>query len=328
MSNLHEDPESQGRDTSPLTLNQLSDHELRTIWEIELRLQEAPVARSTQDELDPLDYCQKTQTRDPRVLLLDGGRGSGKTSLLLTMAAWWHGAKRDGAGHRLRNEERKVRLAKLPGLGSPDIPENVRVLRIIDFDPLPQGMPLIAGIVQAWKPYCDRLHDDENGLLADDWESLFRVATVGWTPIAGGKGLIEQILDREEQVKDWYEVSDSWQKFVDKVIDRGRKRKPCDSQSLKPVFVIMIDDVDLQVHRIRELLPALRMLYHPNVFFIVAGDRRHMLDMLELDFQGQQRKLGEVQSYLPAPPGPFDQWPRKLAEAAFKRYLLLPIYGH
>jgi hypothetical protein len=81
----------------------------------------------------------------------------------------------------------------------------------------------------------------------------------------------------------------------------------------------MIDDVDLQVHRIRELLPALRMLYHPNVFFIVAGDRGHMLDMLELDFQGQQRKLGETKSYLPVPPGPFDQWPRTLAEAAFQK---------
>ena len=58
----------------------------------------------------------------------------------------------------------------------------------------------------------------------------------------------------------------------------------------------MIDDVDLQVKRIRELLPALRMLYHPNVFFIVAADRRHMVDMLELDFQGQQRGLGETRS--------------------------------
>jgi hypothetical protein len=85
------------------------------------------------------------------------------------------------------------------------------------------------------------------------------------------------------------------------------------------VFVIMIDDVDLQVYRIRELLPALRTLYHPNVFFIVAGDRHHMMDMLELDFQGQQRRLGETQYHVPNSPGRFDQWPKTLAGAAFQK---------
>ena len=327
MTDLDANLESRGNDTSPLTVSQLSDHELEIIQRIEARFQKAPHTPSSQDPVDQLDYCQKTQKRDRRVLLLDGGRGSGKTSLLLTMTAWWHGAQRDGVNHRIRNEERKSRLTKLRGPGSYGIPENVRVLRIIDFDPLPQEMPLIAGIVQAWKPIADHIDrqfggEHKDGLLADAWESLFQIATVGWTPIAGGKGLVEQIIDREEQVKDWYRVIDNWQEFVYRVMDREREAAKRQFQSANPVpsvFVIMIDDVDLQVRRIRELLPALRMLYHPNVFFIVAADRRHMVNMLELDFEGQQRRLGETQYDASDLSGQFDHWPRTLAEAAFQK---------
>jgi hypothetical protein len=54
------------------------------------------------------------------------------------------------------------------------------------------------------------------------------------------------------------------------------------------------------------------------VFFIVAADRRHMVDMLELDFQGQQRGLGETR-FVAHAPGRFDQWPKTLAEAAFQK---------
>ena len=69
MSNPNEDFESHGRDTSPLRLEQISDYELGTIREIELRLHEAQDTRSTQDDQDPINYGQKTQRRDPRVLL-------------------------------------------------------------------------------------------------------------------------------------------------------------------------------------------------------------------------------------------------------------------
>jgi hypothetical protein len=58
----------------------------------------------------------------------------------------------------------------------------------------------------------------------------------------------------------------------------------------------MIDDVDLQVGRIRELLPALRLLYHPRVVFLVAADRQHMIHMLKLDFFGQQNELAKYRN--------------------------------
>jgi len=180
-------------------------------------------------------------------------------------------------------------------------PTYVRVIRILDFDPLPPGMPLLAGIIQALRPLADRY--DPPALFADDnfndagdtlldlWRRLFRVAALGWSAIPQPSGLIEQLLDREEQVKDWQRISDDWQGFVGAVLDRGKCIQGPDKLPEDTVFVIMIDDVDLQVTRVRELLPALRLLYHPRVFFLVAADQLHLVDMLKLDFLGQQNEL-------------------------------------
>jgi hypothetical protein len=94
------------------------------------------------------------------------------------------------------------------------------------------------------------------------------------------------VLDREEQVGDWQRLDRQWYDFVDDVIEFATTRVPQPAGPLPkdPVFVIMIDDVDLQVGRVRELLPALRLLYHPSVVFVVAAHRKHLIDMLALDF--------------------------------------------
>ena len=104
--------------------------------------------------------------------------------------------------------------------------------------------------------------------------------------------MVEQVLDRQEQIGDWHRLDQQWKSFVWHVIKRGK----CLKQEVhrlgdNPIFVIMIDDVDLQVKRVRELLHALRLLYHPNVFFLVAADLRHMEHVLRSDFYGQQAEL-------------------------------------
>ena len=294
------------RDTSPLELDQLSDDELVVILEIEQRLREA--RSSALDRPLPerkRSHYPSVQVRHPRVLLLDGGRGTGKTSLLLTMAHAW--APGDACEVQKISEapgyaKRVAALRPSNAAISHDAaaPDFVRVIgRILDFDPLPASMPLIAGIVQAWRPLVDHYdslggpqscHDDEKS-LKDRWHELFRIAAVGWSPIPQGQGLVEQVLDREEQVENWHSLDAAWQQFIDHVIECGRCLKKPHKLPGKPIFVIMIDDVDLQVGRISELLPALRLLYHPNVVFMVAADEEHMIDMLKLDFLGQQNKL-------------------------------------
>ena len=181
-----------------------------------------------------------------------------------------------------------------------NLPEQFHPLRILDFDPIPPQMSLISGIVHAWQPLvakydeltrCPADCDAEVDTLEDRWEKLFRVATVGWSPVPAAKGLLEQVLDRQEQVREWQNLGQRWYEFVSEVIRRGKRLKDSHRLDCAPVFIIMIDDVDLQVERIREVLPALRLLYHPTVAFLVAAHWDHLIDTLKIDFLGRQNRL-------------------------------------
>ena len=294
-------------DTGPLTLDQLSDHELTIILSIEHQLQYTRVLTRSDKNAKP--YLAPVQVRRPQVLLLDGARGTGKTSLLLTMAHRWNrhdGCDVEGHDRNDRDKQRTIRICdRLQLKHDGTLPEHIHPLRILDFDPLPPQMPLMAGIVQAWQPLAqeyDRLSrrpeecDDEDKTLEDYWNTLFRVATVGWSALPAARGLLEQVLDQQEQVSQWQRLGQLWQEFVTRLIVCGKCLRDAHKLRGEPVFVIMIDDVDLQVERIRELLPALRLLYHPNVAFLVAADWRHLIHILKLDFGGRQSRLAKRQA--------------------------------
>jgi hypothetical protein len=318
---MADDKYQSGKVTRPLLLSDLSPAEVEIIREIEARILEAhddrtPDRRTAQD-----DYLAYSPTMNRRSLLLNGGRGTGKTSILHTLVRRWNsdeGAEYDKAlGDRLKF---------------------VRVLPILDFDPLPPGMPLAAGIIQAWRPLVDHCEDiarkgknwsdSESETLLDRWHKLFRVAAVGWTSIPQETGLIEQVLDREEQVGNWQRLDGKWSEFVDEVIRFiGAIPQSQEDWPEFPIFVIMIDDVDLQVARARELFPAIRLLYHPSVFFIVAAHREHLIDMLTLDFLGKQNEVagytgsGELSLWKTATE---DRWASTLARSAFQKAFAKP----
>ena len=316
-------------DTSPLTLEQLSDQELAIILSIERQLEIKQAGASNQHK-DAKPYLAPVQVRHPQVLLLDGARGTGKTSLLLTMVHRWNVYDDcDVERHDYHKEQYKNRVKRIKNLHFEHvltIPSHVHPLRILDFDPLPPQMPLIAGIIQAWHPLAktyDELSrrpadsDDSGETLEDQWNKLFRVAAVGWSPVPTAKGLLDQVLDRQEQVSEWQRVGHSWHEFVANVIKCGRSLKDPHKLVGEPIFVIMIDDVDLQVERIRELLPALRLLYHSNVAFLVAADWDHLVDTLTIDFLGQQNRLANCQADNKAlSTAKDDKWARTLAFAA------------
>ena len=290
-------------DTSPLTLEQLSDHELAIILTIERQLRTKQTGASDEGKTEKA-YLAPVQVRSPNVLLLDGERGTGKTSLLLTMAHRWNVHSNCGVERHDNNpvkyKKRVEQIQHLHLVPDGNLPEQFHPLRILDFDPIPPQMSLISGIVHAWQPLVEKYDeltrfpadcDDEVDTLQDRWEQLFRVATVGWSPVPAAKGLLEQVLDRQEQVREWQNLGQRWYEFVSEVIRRGKRLKDSHRLDCAPVFIIMIDDVDLQVERIREVLPALRLLYHPNVAFLVAAHWDHLIDTLKIDFLGRQNRI-------------------------------------
>ena len=209
------------------------------------------------------------------------------------------------------------------------IPENVRALPISDFDPLPPEMPIIASIVEAWHQLAME-YDKETSLpedcddarsLMDRWHGLFQVAAAGWSLKSRAPGLMDQVLDQQEKVKNWKLLDQQWREFVEEVLKRGKCLKTPHQLPLDVTFVLIIDDVDLQVARIRELLPAIRLLSrHHSVWFLVAGDSKHMLDMLRADFLGQQLKLAgkDVSDPLYWMDKPA-KWADTLARASFQK---------
>jgi hypothetical protein len=329
----------QSRDSGPLQLDQLSNDELKTIIEIERRLREAQDTEFKGEFGDDILKCYlaRPQKRSPRVLLLDGGRGTGKTSLLLSLVERWH--RHSHGGEKIPNNQYGKRIDQLyewprfdkgDSCNDREVLGNVKVVGILDFDPLPPEMPLIAGIVQAWRPLVEKYDalrfpkedcDDNGERLMDSWHSLFQMAAVSWSPIPrNSNGLIDQLLDREDQVQNWQRLADCWQVFVSRILEAGQCLPGNDRLAEKTVFVVMIDDVDLQVARIRELLPTLRMLYHPRVAFIVAADRQHLRHMLELEFAGQQNAV-ENRHWKRDPSESRDgeQWASELARASFEK---------
>ena len=227
-------------DTSPLTLGQLADHELTTILSIEreLKIMQAGASEDARNAKKAKSYLAPVQVRRPQVLLLDGARGTGKTSLLLTMAHWWNihdgcsVQRPDRTGAQYQTRVKGIGRERLHFTSDGTIPTHIHPLRILDFDPLPPRMPLVAGIIQAWRPLAieyDALTsrsaeecDGEVETLEDDWNNLFRVAAVGWSAMPKAKALLEQVLDRQEQVSEWQRLGQSWHEFVEKVIACGK----------------------------------------------------------------------------------------------------------
>lgn len=216
------------------------------------------------------------------VILLDGARGVGKTSLMLTLINALSNPED-------WNKEECNTKCNLPG----DIDKAVRVMRQIDFDPLPPDLPIYSWIIQAFHPMVSMVINsnpdmsvnflendsfgEKNDSIAALYRNLHQAATVGWT--TGllknqlGKDAAEILMWQQEQQMDWQHLQKLWHKFIDKILKKMENSDHCDSLPLPRncLIVLPIDDLDLQVTRTRELLLALRVLRHNRLVYLLTG---------------------------------------------------------
>lgn len=310
------------RESGALRYEQLSGEEIDAILEIEKRLSDArddgPLVSASERKKAADTYLERVEDRHSRILLIDGGRGTGKTSLLLTLIKRWNESD-DCTSASTEEHYASDRLARLRAV----VPTHIKVVRNLDFDPLPPRMPVMAGLIQAWRPIAEAYDkasgradcENDDPTFVDLWHSLFSMAARGWSE-APQQGLLEQVLDREQQVQDWLDLSKKWKEFIDALVECGRCLTGDMRLDAKPVFVVVIDDCDLQVDRVREILPALRLLYHARVFFLVAAHSPHMRDMLNLDYMGQENGLAGRRGSSEATEG---LWSADLAAATFEK---------
>ncbi len=218
---------------------------------------------------------------DPRgrVMVINGARGSGKTTLLVTLLDQLN---------RTRGPDAQASIKEGAASG-------VRPLGILDFDPLPKGVPLHAWLIQAWLPlvrYLEagaaRSHSNQVQCapLREAWDNLFKQAVTAWTDVDDGRSMVDRLFDQSDQLRNYQDLAKTWRSFVADVFELLGK---VDSEA--EVILISIDDVDLQVKANVELIHAMRLLRHPRVIYLVTADLRHAEEVVSLDFLGQHDAL-------------------------------------
>lgn len=241
-----------------------------------------------------MDDAERKRSRDAgidewrtgRVLFIDGPRGAGKTSFLLTMLQHWQIGAPNSAD--LAADWQK----QIPGF-------NV-LFPILDFDPLPPSMPLHAWLLEPWRFFIKNKLPRSQGCDSEDLQEqladLAERAILGFTSVRPeDAGAVAKALAYRDQASGLLDTQKKWRRFVDTVVCRrhGCKDEQCEGNH-RQLFVIAIDDVDLQVEKIPSLLHAVRLLWHPNVLYILTGNMDHMEFLIELDYAAQHKHLGAV----------------------------------
>ena len=290
--------DKQGRmpafDTGPIPPSSLSKDEEVTIREINELLKQIqrmlkPSRDNTHERTYPL-WASPQKGRTNNVILLDGERGVGKTSLLHTLIHGWS----DPANQ----EWDKV------DLGFDGMDAIVRTLPAIDFDPLPPDLPLYSWLVQAFGPLVSNLSRDSGiqflearnqepteSTLAHVYRRLQEAAAVGWTTgllkQRQGKDVDDFLLWQEQQQIYWQKLRHEWTVFLDmlfKCLEEAPSTGPAGKFPRDGLIVLPIDDLDLQVERTRELLLAIRVLRHERLIYILTGDTANADLAIEASF--------------------------------------------
>lgn len=240
----------------------------------------------------PSPWAEPDRDRTHRTLFLTGPRGTGKTSLLLTLQAAWRGDDRDDdLARRLADQGRAV-----------------RALPTLDFDPRPDHLHPYAWLVQSLEPIVTALEDDrtspcagfevEERSLREHWQVLYKQALLGWND-----GVVERMLvnDIDEYIyaqleghRGWHRLRDHWQRFVDRLL---ADLEAYDDLPTDGLLVISIDDLDFQPGLAKELLLALRLAWHPRVVYLVNGHEEHLLRVLELELYREERRVAQLENW-------------------------------
>lgn len=217
--------------------------------------------------------------RRNNVIMIDGVRGAGKTSLLHTLLKGWSCPE-----FFKPIEQQEEAFQKMNQI--------VRALKPIDFDPLPPDLPIYNWIIQAFDPLVrgvggksglEFTEPPENEEISDTligkYRALHHTAAVGWTT-----GLLRKTIERDEdefllwqnaQQLNWQKLASKWRRFLDHLLRELEDASRIDpNEKLPPggIIVLPIDDLDLQTERTRELLLAIRVLRHDRLAYILTGD--------------------------------------------------------
>ena len=242
-------------------------------------------------------YAKIEPRRLNHVVMIDGGRGSGKTALFLSLLQAWKAKLNqetempNGWGEKLESSGYIVPLS------------------IIDLGSLQPSASLILHVALSLRRVVDAMispaeredhavpwapHEGEQLESQKHWGQFLTAAAIGWDG-----NLMERRaeLDSESFVAEFAmsehdrrDVVPTFQRFASSLFQDYRKRIPRrNDHDGEPLFVIPIDDADMNPHRSVELLELIGILRHPRVVFLITGDSDLFIAELKTYFAGAVR---------------------------------------
>ncbi len=259
-------------DTCPLSKENLTENQRDIIDEIDellIKIKNSSYLHEINNRNDKGNIWANIEpSKGNNIILIEGRRGAGKTTFLLSLIKEW--------GKKSRNSDQLSNVSK-------DMVNVVRTLQPLDFDPIPPDLSIFSWIIQAFYPLVNHLNKGNFQMLKGpdvsikkSFDKLHDAATIGWTTglLAHniGKDYDEFFMWQKEQQIEWQYLRVKWKQFIDKLLEQleGIKQLPEGG-----IIVLPIDDLDMQVRRTRELLLALRMLYHPRLVYILTGEKEN-----------------------------------------------------
>lgn len=266
-------------------------------------------------------------SRHSRVLLIDGGRGSGKTALLLSVLGFWQ---------RHLPHEVSVELPKALK-SAKDFFGQIVPVGLLDLHPIAPSTNMLLHVIGRFERVVEWLEGDGSQereppawhLAADGvlesrktWKKLLRAEAASWD---GGVDQRRARLDiegytaeLEEAERERLDLVSAYTAFMEALVEEFEKRQS-PRKPKKPLFVLAVDDADMNPRRSVELLDMLRMLWHPRVAFVLTGDSDLFEQTLAEHFLGELR--GPLEGH-----GIVDREIAGLAEGRQHRRLATEVY--
>lgn len=239
------------------------------------------------------------QKRRNQNILIDGPRGSGKTALLVTLIDAWN--------RTVRGEPIKEGFA-----GVCDTRGRVVPIALLDLRSLPNHSSLLVhisgvlrGLVKELDIACETPllptsphHDDTDDAPQHAWQRFWmataatEIQTRGRSTVLDPETFASELQESEE---DRLHVGQLFGLVMDHVVaafekqrqrDQGRSGKDGEA----PVFVIAIDDADMNPARLAECFEILESFVHPRLVYILTGDSGLFTRTLRAQFLGELRR--------------------------------------
>lgn len=287
-------------DAHPLAWGELTDEQQKCLGEL-LDALDGYASRSVSEEEvrggKLLSLVRLDAHRWSNIYLIDGARGSGKTTVLLVFLKACLTALRGDAQEPDFEKHGVLRGHLLP-------------TGILDLQPLPQHVPLIMWIATRLLEVLDAAEEDdpagrrsarsqepgrwEPGHVEESearraWRGLVEAIAGGWEGnLAERKSKLDPeawAIELERSERERTTLLHCWRRTIDLILKAAHTshRRVIDKDVR---LVVPIDDADMNPQRGVELLETLRMLWHPRVVFLLTGHTELFRATLRAHYEG------------------------------------------